>query len=294
MAPKKSQGNSKAVVARKRAQVPVACELCRQKKTKCDALRPCSLCIRRQTPCQYDTQLGETHARATKRKLDEISQACEEYEKLFELLKTRDEQDTAEIVRRIRLGHNPDSILHFVRTRDAALALPHPHRIALETFLVNLAHSTGSLQDVVRLAMDSTTLIQLPSPEDFRVLCNRIVYLPFLDALLRRSSGQVHRDLPASPRAIARSALIDDQNESDQQQEILDGDIYRDQYPPHCVPAAPWTKITTSDEAVSHLVSVFLTWINPTWRFVEADLFLLGKSAPINLYQRSFHSLANF
>ncbi|KAM0714321.1 hypothetical protein Q7P37_010108 [Cladosporium fusiforme] len=275
MAPKKSQGNSNAVVARKRAQVPVACELCRQKKTKCDALRPCSLCISRQTPCQYDTQLGETHARATKRKLDEISQACEEYEKLFELLKTRDEQDTAEIVRRIRLGHSPESILHFVQTRDAALVLPDPHRIALEMFLVNLAHSTGSLQDVVRLAMDSTTLVQLPSPEDFRVLCNRIVYLPFLDALLRRSSGQVHRDLPASPRAITRSPLIDDQTESDQQQETLDGDMYRDQYPPHCVPAAPWTKITTSDEAVSHLVSVFLTWINPTWRFVEADLFLL-------------------
>jgi hypothetical protein len=52
----------------------------------------------------------------------------------------------------------------------------------------------------------------------------------------------------------------------------------QDDYPsPHQVPATPWTTITESDEAVSHLVSLFLAWINPNWRFVEQDLFLHGE-----------------
>jgi hypothetical protein len=47
--------------------------------------------------------------------------------------------------------------------------------------------------------------------------------------------------------------------------------------PPFPVPAAPWTALTTDDEAVSHLVSLFIVWINPTWRFLETDLFLMGE-----------------
>lgn len=34
------------------------------------------------------------------------------------------------------------------------------------------------------------------------------------------------------------------------------------------VPAAPWTEVTDSDEAVSHLVSTFLTVVNPYWRYL--------------------------
>jgi hypothetical protein len=48
--------------------------------------------------------------------------------------------------------------------------------------------------------------------------------------------------------------------------------------PPHQVPAAPWTTLTSDNDAVSHLVSLFLAWLNPGWRFVEADIFLRGKA----------------
>jgi hypothetical protein len=40
------------------------------------------------------------------------------------------------------------------------------------------------------------------------------------------------------------------------------------------VPAQPWTKLTTDDALVSHLVTVFLNYSNVYWRYVEEDLLL--------------------
>lgn len=155
-----------------------------------------------------------------------------------------------------------------------------PHKLALEAFLINLAHSTGPLHDVVRLAMDSTTLIQLPNPRDFNRLRNSIVHLPHLEAMLQRSSMSVGNLLLASDSGPATvPSLTARPHKSNELKDGPDDAPVEEEYLPHYVPAAPWTNITSSDEAVSHLVSVFLTWINPTWRFVEADLFLLGRSA---------------
>lgn len=42
----------------------------------------------------------------------------------------------------------------------------------------------------------------------------------------------------------------------------------------YLVPAQPWTKLTTDDALVSHLVTVFLNYNNVYWRYVEEDVFL--------------------
>lgn len=308
-----AKNSSGAAVARqghvraKRAQVQVACEACRKRKVRvrrpvtiaqryllirdcqCDALRPCGSCADRQTPCHYETEVGETYAQASKRKYEEVSQAYDTYKELFDFIRTRNERDVSGIIRRIRSGQDPEAIVKSVATRDAAFALPDPHMIALEMFLVNLAHSTGSLQDIVRLAMESTALIQLPGPQDFRILCNRIVHFPCMESVLRKSLGNVDSILPDSESGIAAGPqLAIDQSETENDDYSTDDDIWSDGYPPYQVPAEPWTTLTTSDKAVSHLVSVFLTWHNPTWSFVETDLFLKGKYVQARIF---FHSL---
>jgi hypothetical protein len=40
------------------------------------------------------------------------------------------------------------------------------------------------------------------------------------------------------------------------------------------VPAQPWTKLTTNDALVSHLVTVFLNYNNVYWQYVGEDLLL--------------------
>ncbi|OJJ97427.1 hypothetical protein ASPACDRAFT_80335 [Aspergillus aculeatus ATCC 16872] len=48
---------------------------------------------------------------------------------------------------------------------------------------------------------------------------------------------------------------------------LVDIPVYR-------VPAAPWTSVTTSDDLVSHLVSLWFTWSHPFYNWVDRDLFL--------------------
>lgn len=54
--PPSSQGTNSALTqaGHKRLRIPVACEGCRSRKLKCDALKPaCSPCVRKKAPCQY-------------------------------------------------------------------------------------------------------------------------------------------------------------------------------------------------------------------------------------------------
>lgn len=44
--------------------------------------------------------------------------------------------------------------------------------------------------------------------------------------------------------------------------------------PPYRVPAAPWTKVTTDDTLVSHLLSVLLIWDKPFHNLMDEALFL--------------------
>jgi hypothetical protein len=197
------------------------------------------------------------------------------------MLRDRDERSSIEILRRIRSGHKPDVVLQHINTSDVAIAVPEPSRFAMEAFLVNLVHSTGSLQEILNLAvstLDPFTDIRLPESHAFLPLCNRIVQLPVMNSLLQRKehpgSGPVALPHEASYNVHPRSSI------STRSAPVAsdETDENKDERPPHWVPASPWTSITDSNEAVSHLVSVYFAWINPTWRFVEQDLFLQGEA----------------
>ncbi|KAI5371147.1 hypothetical protein Slin15195_G020190 [Septoria linicola] len=92
--------------------------------------------------------------------------------------------------------------------------------------------------------------------QDFHMFRHRIVELPRLEPLLARATLLQY---PPSRQPVDQGS---------------GGAWDYDDTPPYSVPARPWINITADDEAISHLVSVFFAWINPTWRFVEQDLFL--------------------
>ena len=201
------------------------------------------------------------------------------FAELFYMLGNRSERDAANIFRLIRSGHNPEAIVRVMQNDDATHLMPDPKRLAHERFLVGLAHSTGSVRDIISLAalaLDPNAKTRLPDPRDFLLLRNRIVHLQYVKALLHRSE-RVSNEFP--PPLLEQSS-----SNRDPRCHVYASDHWSrgvgpssEDYPPHELPAAPWTTITTSDEAVSHLVSLFLAWINPTWRFVEQDIFLHGK-----------------
>ncbi|RAH76607.1 hypothetical protein BO86DRAFT_404540 [Aspergillus japonicus CBS 114.51] len=55
-------------------------------------------------------------------------------------------------------------------------------------------------------------------------------------------------------------------------QRLVDIPVYR-------VPAAPWTTVTTNDELVSHLISLWLTWSHPFYNWIDKELFLRDAQA---------------
>jgi hypothetical protein len=235
-------------------------------------------CLDRHLDCQYETERGETTSQAARRRHEEANHQLAIHEQLFSIIQTEDERNVAEIVRWIRSGHSADAIVQRANAGGDFAGLDQD-RHALNTLLVNLAHSTGSLRQVLRLALSVSTGLhgaEVPDPQRFRVLCNRIVHFSYVEDMLlqmpkrlspvsRISLDQVGQ--PSSAELSHTSAIQDGH--------LLDGMDSPD-VPPHRVPAAPWTTLTSDDEAVSHLISLFLAWINPGWRFVEADIFLKG------------------
>lgn len=200
------------------------------------------------------------------------------------MIEASDEPGIEQIIRWIRSGQNAQTIVTRMRTQSDWAGLDM-QRFALQTFLINLAHSTGSLRQIVRLAVSASSAsnrFQIPRPEVFKTFCNRIVLFSSMEEMLR--------PLPQASRAP--SSLLDSINghaiepqayepqHTTALQDITLGDHESmSNSPPIRVSAAPWTSLTTDDDAVSHLVSLFLIWINPTWRFVEVDVFLFGNQA---------------
>jgi hypothetical protein len=253
---------------------------------QCDALRPCTTCTTRQLVCQYETERGETTVQAAKRKHEQTASELETYETLFRMIETQDQRSAADIVRWIRAGYSAGDIVQHANT-TRVVSMLDPQALAIQAFLVNLAHSTGSLRQIVRFATSistSSTAGQIPNPLEFQVLCDRIVRFSYMEDMLQISQ----RLNPARPLLLNGGATRSSDHARDMiampTDLLLDDDTGVLGSPPYRVPALPWTTITTDDDSVSHLVSHFLNWVNPGWRFVEADLFLKGTSAPITFW----------
>ena len=215
-----------------------------------------------------------------------MNQSNNVYAELFSMLVSKDERQAADIVAWIRAGHTPQAVVKAMKGNEPpAVTFSDPRRLALENWLINLAHSTGPLREILNMAMvtlDPTSRMEPPDLRDLSMLRDRVVHISQMESLLdrRRMPKQVgsgismlldaagHSLEPSAPSGVAvRSNALDTAHD-------------HPLVPPHQVPAAPWTKVTSDDEAVSHLVSLYLAWINPTWRFVEQDLFLRGSCKP--------------
>lgn len=108
----------------RRDRVPSACVQCRARKTKCNGERPtCLECVKRSTRCHYVGLLSETQGQAIKRRHDEIQVEIEEYAELFKIIKTSPENESHEVMRRIKLGASVGSVLRHIKEADLLIQL---------------------------------------------------------------------------------------------------------------------------------------------------------------------------
>ena len=236
---------------------------------QCDGQPQCRECRRREIQCVYVTRAHESHGQAVKRRADELSQANHSFERVFNALAGQDEEHAVAIFRSIRAGQEPASILNDILHGRTHRPAQKPYESQLrEAFIIALAQSTAPLDEIVDMAVSTLAppvQISLPPLASYRPLRDRIVTLDTM------------REMLATANPERRSMQERVGRESSGQHRVPDG-AYSG--PTFWVPASPWTTLTANDDAVSHLVTIFLTYINPYSRCVEEDLFLKSMRQP--------------
>jgi len=107
-----------------RERVASACDQCRARKIKCNGNRPvCLECVRRSTSCHYAARSTETQGQALKRKYDALQSENEAYAELFNLIRTRPDNESYEILRRIKMGTDVRDVLKHIKEADLLIQL---------------------------------------------------------------------------------------------------------------------------------------------------------------------------
>ena len=208
------------------------------------------------------TAVGESHGQATKRRVEELSQAHDDLGFIFRTIRGQDEERAASIFQRIRAADSPRKVINYIEYGN----LHQPHyesyeRRLRETFIITLAQSTAPLTTIVDISaswLNPKSSVSLPSSTSLRELQDCIVTLDVLHGLMNNANANAN----ARHESGADDLIVESSPSS--QGDTMSSSSSRHFY----VPALPWTNVTKDNAAVSHLVVIFLNYINPYWRLV--------------------------
>ncbi|KAF2809028.1 uncharacterized protein BDZ99DRAFT_521496 [Mytilinidion resinicola] len=131
------QGEARAASKQKpqkRKQITaVACQPCKQRKSKCDGLRPaCSACQQKNTSdCLYDMSADQRRTAALKEKIMQFQDHGEELKEIIQIVcETSDREEAITIVKQLQQGnyHNSTEILTLLKTKVSGFTLSASYR----------------------------------------------------------------------------------------------------------------------------------------------------------------------
>ncbi|KAI4723345.1 hypothetical protein E4T48_00472 [Aureobasidium sp. EXF-10727] len=273
-----------------------ACEYCRKRRRKvsdssqrkfrmtnvinyqCNGEQPCPLCVDNHQECIYEIPKTETAGQAVKRKHAQMQQDHDELKALFNILATADSQKSLDIHNRIRAGQSPEFILQQLKHGDMLVQTKiSSERHVRHVLLSSLMQTNASFDEMVEFVGSSIARApgtEVPSAALLRQLRGKQTDLNGFRNLLG------YPQPPPPQRRIAISDLLSDQASvpsetgSCSSAEDVEDDSKEPREPPVKVPAKPWTVITDDDDLVSHLISLYLEYVNPFFRALEDDLFV--------------------
>lgn len=224
--------------------------------------------------CHFATGESETHNQALKRKYDELQHDRDELNQVLTLMASKNEREAFDIFHRVRTGQDARTILEMFKCRSPLVkmqASPCPKQLASQELISGLMRSSASLEDAVSFLemIRSAKNLQIPSMEAHQALRSHLTGIGTLRKLVDQANLRTRisiADLLVNDRPAKQESPVHYVAEIPNSCKVV----------PFRVPAAPWTYLTQDEELVSHLVSLFLIWANPSLRFVEEDLFLAG------------------
>lgn len=223
---------------------------------------------------------SETPGQVAKRKHAQMQQEHDELKSLFDMLATANTQKSLEIHNRIRAGQSPQFILQQMQHGDIlAQSRVHSERHLRHVLLSSLMQTNASFDEMIEFV--GLTVARNPGAQVFTTTLLRQLRGKQTD--IKGFRNLLGYPQPSPPqRRIAISDLLSDQERPTAQAEATrqsEGEQINTNKkepldPPVKVPAKPWTAVTDDDDLVSHLISLWLQYVNPFFRAVEEDLFV--------------------
>ncbi|WQF89368.1 Putative zn(2)Cys(6) fungal-type DNA-binding domain-containing protein [Colletotrichum destructivum] len=140
---------------RKRSHVSAACNGCRKRKVKCDGVRPsCYTCMTSNSPCVYLVPEGLSQRQAQKQKLDYVSRAHENSQRVLELLRASRDGASHDILKQLQHSEHLDEAVQSIA--DASLLLPKSHEKRREFSSKSKTRQTGNAAVEQSLTHDSS------------------------------------------------------------------------------------------------------------------------------------------
>lgn len=215
---------------------------------------PCGHCARRGLQCEFHTDPNETPQQAKKRRYAELQSENEGFQRLYDDLASADSFKAIEIFQRIRAGEDVESLVKHVQHGSVQQG-----RISYDTklrqlFLSSLIQSTASLKDVATAASGVflNSRIVIPPIQAYENLQDRVVTLEKMCSLISDSNPTTAIESPSHYAKVTAKT---------EHTHVI------------WVPADPWID-GLDDEAMSHMISFFFSFLNPYWRYVEEETFL--------------------
>jgi hypothetical protein len=213
--------------------------------------------------------VGETRMRATKRKYEDLE---EEHTALLELIDIAAlRSDARDILQQLKRGRKVGDLLGLLKKGDITYqadigSSPRTRRMLLSL----LIQSTASLDEIIltapRIAEAQLDIAWDSQHPGAQTLKDRTIDASAIISAVESFSAPDARPLSGLPLGVGENGS--ELSNANGKRPLVTNNFL--------VPAQPWTKLTTDDALVSHLVTVFLNYPNVYWRYVEEDLFLHG------------------
>lgn len=233
-------------------------------------------CSQRDIPCNFESRVGESRGQASKRKHDELQDEHDALKEVVAIAASR--RDGVDVLQRLRNCKNIHSLLSYLKQGDLVhQTVLDPGKQARQMLLIGLMQSTAPLREIIGFVAKclgenrGQDLLALAGVGKFR---NRVVDIKALGQNLLSTPHRPNGNVVGISRGKQPESLDSDPTEQRQSDKASTEQEKVADTPAFSVPSQPWTRVTTDDTLVSHLISTFLLDLNPYWRHVEEDLFL--------------------
>ena len=229
-------------------------------KNQCSGQQPCDACERLSIVCDFHVRENESHHDAFKRRFSELEHENRELLQVYELLSLATSRTAACAFHMIRTGSSVSTVYSYLQQLNFADNARHSaiRNLSRSNARV-LLNSKAPFSEVLSVINRSSAVAQILATQSQGFAVSADDRSLGLDSIRYHTPalGIGQAWLRETPGARNSRSLTFGQMES-----------------PFRVTARPWTGVTCDDEMVSHLVSLFIVWLNPPFRFVDPDEFL--------------------